>query len=49
MTEQNKKCNARIHATDGMLRKYSCIKDLCLRLKDIHRKNLSAGNCAKEC
>ena len=32
-----------------MLLKYFCIKDLCLRVKDNHRKNLQASNCAKEC
>ena len=26
-----------------------CVKDLCLRVRDNHRKKLQAGNCAKEC
>ena len=31
-----------------MMLKYFRIKYLFLGLKDIHRKNLQAGNCAKE-
>ena len=49
LTEQNNKCNVRVQVSDGMLWKYFCIKDLFRRVKDIHRKNLQAGNCAKEC
>ena len=45
---QNKTINA-VQVSNGMLQKYFCIKDLCLWIKDIHRKNLQAGNCAKEC
>ena len=45
---QNKTINA-VQVSNGMLQKYFCIKVLCLWIKDIHRKNLQAGNCAKEC
>ena len=45
-TEQNNKCNARVQVSDCMLWKYFCIKDLRLRVKDIHRKNLQAYNSA---
>ena len=31
------------------LRKFFCIKDLCLHFKDSHRKNLKTENCVKEC
>ena len=46
--EQNSKCDTRVEVSDGMLWKYLCIKDLCLHVKDNYRKNLQAGNCAKE-
>ena len=39
------KCNTRVWVSDGMLRKFFCIKDLCLRVKETH---LQTGNCAKE-
>ena len=45
--EQNNKCNARIQVSDGVLWKYFCIKELYLRVKENHRKNLHASNCAK--
>ena len=32
-----------------MLSKYFCIKDRCLRVYDINRNNLLAGNCVKKC
>ena len=40
--------NARVQVRDDMLRKYFCLKYLCLYFKDDHRKNLQADNCAKE-
>ena len=43
LTEQNK-CNARVQLTKGMMWKYFCIKYLCSRAKDNHRKNLQAMN-----
>ena len=43
------KFNARDQVSDGMLQKYICIKYLYLRVKENHKKNLQAGNCAKEC
>ena len=49
MTEKSSKCNARVQVRDGMLRKYLCVKNLYLFVKDIHRKNLQADFCAKEC
>ena len=49
LTEQNNKCDARVQVRDGMVWNFFCIKDLCLRVKDNHRKNLQAGNSAKEC
>ena len=48
LTEQNK-CNARVQFTKGMMWKYFCIKYLCPRAKDNHRKNLQAMNFAKKC
>ena len=39
LTKQNNNCNARVPVSDGLLRKYFCIKDLCLHFKDNHRKN----------
>ena len=45
----NNKCNARVQANDGMLWKCFPIKDLFLRIKDFHGKNLQGGNFTKEC
>ena len=36
-------------ASDDMLRKHFCVKDLCFYFKGNHKKNLEADNCAKEC
>lgn len=47
MTKQNK-YNARVQVNDVMLCKYFCIKDLCLHVKVIRRKNLQASNFVKE-
>ena len=47
LTEQNNKCNARVQVSDGKLSRYYCTKGFCV--KDNHRKNLQASNCAKEC
>ena len=48
------KCNAWVQVSDGMLRKYLCIKYLlikyfCRHVIGNHRRNLQGGNCAKEC
>ena len=45
--EQNNKCNARVQVSDSVLRKYFCIKNLYLRVKENHRKNLHDSNFAK--
>ena len=37
-----------VQVSDCKLWKYFCIKELCVRVKDNHRKNLQASNCAKE-
>ena len=43
-----KKCNARVQVSDGMLRKYFCIKYLCRHIINNHSRTLQAENCAKE-
>ena len=48
LTERNK-CNARVQFSYDMLREFFCIRYLCRHVKDIHRRNLQAGNCAEEC
>ena len=35
--------------SDGMLRKYFCVKCLCRHVIDNRSRNLQANNCAKEC
>ena len=49
LKKKNNNCNASVQVSDGMLYKYCCIKGFCLRVTDIHRKNLQGGHCAKEC
>ena len=48
MTEQKNKCNARVPVSNSMLWKYLCMKYLCLRVNDNHRRNLEARKCAKK-
>ena len=40
---------SQVQASDGMLRKYFCVKYLCRHVIDNHSRNLQASNCAKEC
>ena len=47
LTEQNSECNARVQASDSMLRRCSHIKDLCLRVNDIHGKKISSWQLIK--
>ena len=35
--------------SDGMLRKFFCIKYLCCHVIDNYSRNLQTGNCANEC
>ena len=49
LTEENNKCNARDQVSDGMLRKYFCVKYLRRHVIDNHSRNVQASNCAKEC
>ena len=48
-TEPNNKCNARVQASDGMLRKFFCMKYFCRHVTDNHSRILQASSCAKEC
>ena len=48
--EQNHKCNARDHqASDVVLRKYFCVKNLRRHVIENHSRDLQASNSAKEC
>ena len=47
LTEQNNKCKARVEVSDDILSKDFCIKDLCLFIKDNHRRSLQDGNCKR--
>ena len=47
LTKQNNKCKARVEFSDDILSKDFCIKDLCLFIKDNHRRSLQAGNCKR--
>ena len=47
LTEQNK-CNARDQASDAVLSKYFCVKNLCCHVLGNHSRDLQARNCAKE-
>ena len=38
-----------VQVSDGMLRKYCCVKYLCCHVIENDNRNLKAGNCAKEC
>ena len=49
LTEQNNKSNAKDQICDVVLRKYSCVKNLCRHVIDNHSKDLITSNCAKEC
>ena len=49
LTEQNSECNARVQVSDSMLRRCSHIKDICLRVNDIHGRKIQAGNWSREC
>ena len=35
--------------SDGMLRKYFCVKNLCYHVVDNHSRDFQASNCLKEC
>ena len=48
MTEQNK-CNAREQASDVVLRKYFCVKNLRRHVIDNNSRDLQTSNRAKEC
>ena len=49
-TKTSDKCNARDQVSDGMLRKYFCVKNLRQPHAIVnHSRDLQASNCAKEC
>ena len=48
-TKTSDKCNARDQVSDGMLRKYFCVKNLYCHAIGNHSRDLQASNCAKEC
>ena len=47
LIEQNSKCNVRDQVSDGMLRKFFCVKNLCYHVIGNHSMDFQASNCAK--
>ena len=49
LTEKNNKCNSRDQASDIVLRKYFCVKNLCHHVIDNDSRDLQARHRAKMC
>ena len=49
MTEQNNKCNARDQASDVVLLKYICVKNLRRHVIDNYSSDLQTSKRSKQC
>ena len=49
MTEQNNKCNARDQASDIVLLKYICVKNLRRHVIDNYSSDLQTSKRSKQC